>query len=181
MAVKPILVYPNDALTRPATDVTEMDDDLRALIQDMIDTMHAEPGVGLAANQIGDPRNVLVIDLSAGEEPGQVKIFINPRIVDEGGRQSGEEGCLSFPGLSEIVVRPNRVRLEALNESMEPVVEEPEGFYARAICHEVDHLSGLTFLKRMSPLKRGLAQRKIQRLIKQGEWPEAVMPDGSGA
>ncbi len=177
MAVRPILVYPNEALTTPAKTVTTVDDGLRALVRDMVETMHAEPGVGLAANQIDDDRAVLVIDLSAGEEPDQVRVFLNPRIISEDGRQSGEEGCLSFPGISEIVARPLRVTFEAQDLDLQPVHEEAEGFFARAICHEIDHLNGIVFLRRMSPLKRGLTQRRIQHLMRDREWPEAIIPD----
>ncbi len=178
MAIRPILVYPNDVLTSPTLPVTQVDESLRQLVQDMIETMHAEPGVGLAANQIGDSRRVAVVDLSAGEDPEKLKVFLNPRIVFEKGKQSGEEGCLSFPDISEIITRPSLVRLEALDLDLNAIEEEAEGFYARALCHEVDHLDGIVFLKRMSPLKRGLVQRRIQRMLRQEEWPEAVLPEG---
>jgi peptide deformylase len=175
MATRPIVVYPHPTLLAPTREVTAVDDDLRRLVQDMIETMHAEPGVGLAANQVADDRRVTVIDLTAGEEPGQVKVLINPRIVEQSGRQSGEEGCLSFPGIFEVIERPERVRITALDLDMNPIEEEAEGFYARAICHELDHLDGTVFLQRMSPLKRRLVLRRIEKLKRQGEWPAEVM------
>jgi peptide deformylase len=138
----------------------------------MVETMHAEPGVGLAANQVADPRRVLVVDLTAGERPGQVKVFVNPRILEVSGKQDGDEGCLSFPGIYESITRPKRVRFAALDLDGRPVEETVEDFYARAVCHEVDHLDGVTFLQRMSPLKRRLVLRKIERLKRDGEWPE---------
>ncbi len=170
MAVRPVVLYPDPVLLEPTREVDEVDDDLRALVADMIETMHAEPGVGLAANQVADRRRVMVIDLSAGEEPGQVKVFVNPRIVEEEGSQAGEEGCLSFPGIFEVITRPMRVRFTAFDLDMNPVEEVAEGFYARAVCHEVDHLDGVVFLERMSPLKRRLALRKIEKLRRRGEW-----------
>jgi len=170
MAVRPVVLYPDPVLLEPTREVSEVDDDLRALVADMVETMHAEPGVGLAANQVADRRRVMVIDLSAGEEPGQVKVFLNPRIVEEEGSQVGEEGCLSFPGIFEVITRPMRIRFTALDLDMNPVEEVAEGFYARAVCHEVDHLDGIVFLERMSPLKRRLALRKIEKLRRRGEW-----------
>ncbi len=172
MARRPIVYYPDPVLTTPTRAVTEVDDDLRRLVQDMVETMHAEPGVGLAANQVGDGRRVMVVDLSAGEEPGQVKVFLNPEILEMSGTQTGEEGCLSFPGIYESVTRPLVVRVRGLDLEMRPIEEVAREFYARAICHEVDHLDGVTFLQRMSPLKRRLVARRIQRLREQGEWPE---------
>lgn len=176
MAVRPIVVYPDPVLTSPTVPVTSFDDDLRALVEDMTATMHAEPGVGLAANQIADTRRVFVVDLTAGEEAGQVRVFVNPEILETEGRQRGEEGCLSFPGIFEVVERPLKVRFKAQNLEGEPVEETAEGFYARAVLHEVDHLDGVVFVQRMSPLKRQLSLKKISRLKKRGEWPERVMP-----
>ncbi len=170
MARRPIVLYPDKVLTTPTREVTVVDDDLRQLVRDMVETMHAEPGVGLAANQIGDPRRVLVIDLTAGEEPGHVKVFLNPKILELTGSQTGDEGCLSFPGIYESITRPLRVRFAALDLDMNPVEEVAEEFYARAVCHEVDHLDGITFLQRMSPLKRRLVARKIDKLRREGEW-----------
>ncbi len=176
MARRPIVLYPDKVLTTPTREVTAVDDDLRQLVKDMVETMHAEPGVGLAANQIGDPRRVLVIDLTAGEEPGHVKVFLNPKILETTGSQSGDEGCLSFPGIFESVTRPLRVRFSGFDLDMNPVEEVAEEFYARAVCHEVDHLDGITFLQRMSPLKRRLVARRIDKLRREGEWgqPEAA-------
>ena len=154
MARRPIVLYPDPVLTTPTREVRAVDDDLRRLVQDMIETMHAEPGVGLAANQVGDPRRVLVVDLTAGEQPGQVKVFLNPRIIEVSGTQSGEEGCLSFPGIYEVVTRPMVVRFEARDLDMKPVEEVAEEFYARAICHEVDHLDGKLFLDRLDFVTR---------------------------
>lgn len=175
MAVRPILVYPHPILTRPTVPVTEVGDDLRLLVEDMIQTMHAEPGVGLAANQVGDPRRVFVLDLTAGEKPGQVQVYLNPEILEVEGKQNGEEGCLSFPGIFENVTRPLKVRFRAMDMNQNPVEEVALEFKARAVCHEIDHLDGNTFLQRMSPLKRRLVLRQIDRMRRQGEWPAEVV------
>jgi peptide deformylase len=116
----------------------------------------------------------MVVDLDMGEDPGRVKVFVNPEIVAESGRQSGEEGCLSFPGIVEVIARPMTVTIRATDLDGNPVEETGEGLYARALCHEVDHLDGVVFLARMSPLKRDLVKRRIRKLRKAGDWPVAV-------
>jgi peptide deformylase len=173
MAVRPIVVYPDPVLLQPTRPVREIDRELHELVADMIETMHAEPGVGLAANQVGVPLRVMVVDVTAGEEEGRARAFLNPEIVSEEGLQTGEEGCLSFPGLTEVVDRPERVTIRYLDLEGNTVEETAEGFYARALLHEIDHLDGVVFLARMSPLKRDLLKRKIRKLQKAGEWPAA--------
>ncbi|MBP7146228.1 MAG: peptide deformylase [Acidobacteria bacterium] len=174
MALRPIVVYPHPVLTRPTAEIAEVDADLRRLAEDMVETMHAEPGVGLAANQVADGRRLAVIDPSAGERPEDLLVLVNPRIVEAWGSQDGEEGCLSFPGIFENIERPSHVRYTAHDLDMKPVEATVEGLVARIICHELDHLDGVTFLQRMSPLKRRLTLRKIERLRRQGEWPESA-------
>lgn len=174
MAVRPIVVYPHPVLTSPTHEVQFVDDDLRSLVTDMIETMHREHGIGLAANQVGDTRRVTVIDLSGGEDPNAVHVFVNARVVEASGSQTGEEGCLSFPGIYEVITRPARVRMKAYDLEMNPVEIEAEELFARCIVHELDHLDGVTFLQRMSPLKRRLVSRRIERLKRDGEWPESA-------
>jgi peptide deformylase len=176
MAVRPVVVYPDPVLTSPTEPVSEVDDDLRRLVADMIDTMQAESGVGLAANQVADRRRLFVLDLSGGEDPAQLRVYLNPEILETDGRQRGEEGCLSFPGLYEVVPRAERIRFRAQTLEGEEVEEAADGFFARAVQHEIDHLDGIVFLQRMSPLKRQLSLKKISRLQKRGEWPERVAP-----
>mgnify|MGYP006298939221 CR=1 FL=1 len=176
MSLRQIVVYPNPVLTTPTEPVREIDDDLRRLVDDMIETMHADSGVGLAANQVADRRRVFVLDLSGGQDPDAPRAFVNPEVIETEGRQRGEEGCLSFPGLFEVVQRPERVRFRAQTLDGEDVEQEVEGFFARAVLHEIDHLDGVVFLQRMSPLKRQLSLKKIARLKKRGEWPEQVAP-----
>ena len=175
MAIRPIVLYPDPVLLAPTREVETIDDDLRRLVQDMIETMHAEPGVGLAANQVGVPLRLMVVDISAGEDPSQIKVFVNPQIVAEAGSQTGDEGCLSFPGIVEVITRPDRVTIRATDLDGNPVEETGEGFFARALCHEIDHLDGVVFLSRMSPLKRDLAKRKIRKLQKSGDWEQVAV------
>jgi len=177
MALRPIVTYPNPVLTTPTGEVGTVDEELRALVADMVETMHAERGVGLAANQVGVPLRLLVVDVSAGEDPEALMVLVNPRVVSSGGRQSGEEGCLSFPGIFEVVGRPGHVRIEASGLDGESLEIEADGFLARALLHEADHLDGKVFLDRMSPLKRKLVLRRIRRAREDGEWPETVIPE----
>lgn len=175
MAIRPVLVYPHEVLTTPTRPVDLAEEDLEELVRDMIETMHAESGVGLAANQVGDDRRLLVLDISGGEDPDQVQVLINPEIVETGGRQQGEEGCLSFPGIFESITRPATARVRYINLEGKSSEQEMSEFLARAVLHEVDHLDGITFLQRMSPLKRKLVLRKIKKMRQAGEWPDTVL------
>lgn len=174
MPNRPVVVYPHPVLTTPTREVAAPDDDLQLLIDDMIATMHAEHGIGLAANQVGDTRRVCVVDLSGGEDADQIRVFINPKVIESGGSQSGEEGCLSFPGIYETITRPQRVTVQALDRKLQPIEVVATELYARCLVHECDHLDGVTFLQRMSPLKRRLVLRKIDKLQRDGEWPATV-------
>jgi peptide deformylase len=136
----------------------------------MIETMHAAPGVGLAANQVGILLRVAVVDLSVGQDPAALVVLINPRVQSTEGQQVDEEGCLSIPGITEMVARPLRVEVEALNLDGNLFRIRGEGLMARALLHEIDHLNGVLFLERLSPLKRRLLRKKIQKLIRDGEW-----------
>ena len=173
MAVRDIVTYPNHVLTTPGAPVERIDDEVRELVADLIETMYAAPGVGLAANQIGIPRRVAVVDITVGEDPDSLLVLINPEIVRQEGSQVDEEGCLSFPGISEMVERPIHVGLKALDLEGRSYEISAEGFLARAFCHEVDHLDGVLFVDRMSSLKRQLVRKKIRKAVRAGEWVEA--------
>ncbi len=151
MAIRDIHVLGSPVLRRRAEDIAAVDDQVRALVEDLFDTMAAASGVGLAANQIGVTRRVAVIN---AEE--QTFAMINPRIVESDGRESAEEGCLSIPDAFAEVARPGRVVLEALDEDGQPFRMEASGLVARAIQHELDHLDGVMFIDHLSPLKRQL-------------------------
>ncbi len=174
MSIRPIVLYPDPVLLRPTVEVETVDDDVRALLDDLRDTMYAAPGIGLAANQIGVGRRVCVVDLGAGEEEGQLHELVNPRIVEEEGSDTAEEGCLSFPDVAVQVTRPERIAVEALDRHGEPFRLEADGLLARAIQHECEHLDGRTFLFNVSSLKRELVKKQIRKRIKAGDWVSTV-------
>lgn len=172
MAIREITLQGNPVLNNPTREVEAMTEDIRTLIADMWDTMYHAHGVGLAANQVGIDLRLCVIDVSPVVGECDKLVLINPKILETRGGHVDEEGCLSVPGLSELVKRPDYVKLEALNEDMEPFTLEAEGFLAKACCHEVDHLDGNLYLTRLSRLKRELMMRKIKRLKKDGYWDD---------
>jgi len=170
MAILQILKYPSGILLAPTARVELIDDSIKKIVEDMFDTMYAAPGVGLAANQIGVPLRIAVIDISQEEEKRDPKVLINPEVIESDGWQYEEEGCLSVPGFSEAVERPTRMTVSALNLDGETYRIEGEGLMARALSHEIDHLNGKVFLHRLSLLKRDFIKRRIKKMIKSGEW-----------
>ena len=170
MAVRPIVLYPDPVLLRPTQPVEAVDQGVLDLIQDLVETMHAAPGIGLAANQVGEGRRVCVVDLSVGETPDDLKVLVNPRVVAAQGSQVDEEGCLSFPDITLEVERAERVTVEALDREGRPFTLTAEGLLARAMLHEIEHLDGQTFLRNVSSLKRQLVTRQIRKRMKAGDW-----------
>jgi peptide deformylase len=170
VAVLPIVKYGAEVLRKPADPIVDFDEPLQRLIDDMIDTMYAAPGVGLAANQVGVARRLMVIDLSVGKRPGECFVIINPEIVETEGEVTEEEGCLSIPDFTEIVTRPERVKLRYLDRNAERREMWGEGLMARAMCHEIDHLNGTLFVDYLRGLKRDRILKKIQKLTKAGMW-----------
>lgn len=140
MAIRKIRIMGDPVLTKKCKPVTEMTPRLRELIEDMFDTMYEEMGVGLAASQVGVLKRIVVIDTD-----GTPRVFVNPRIIQTEDEQTGNEGCLSLPGKSGVVTRPNYVKVTALDENMEEFTLEATQLLARAICHECDHLEGIMF------------------------------------
>ena len=170
MAVLPIRKYGDDVLRKPADPVTQFDESLQKLINDMVETMYAAPGVGLAANQVGISKRLMLIDLSVGKRPGELHVIINPEIIETQGEITDEEGCLSIPDFVEVVTRPERVKLRHIDRNGEEREMWGEGLMARAMCHEVDHLNGTLFVDRLRGLKRDRILKKIQKLAKSGMW-----------
>lgn len=170
MAVLPICKYGDPVLRERATDVTEITPELHVLIDDMVDTMYAAPGVGLAANQVGVSKRLMLIDLSVGEDPAQLHVFINPEIVETEGEITEEEGCLSIPDFVEIVTRPEWLRVKYLDREGNEQEMEAEGLMARAVCHEIDHLNGALFIDYLRGLKKERILKRIQKVIRLGGW-----------
>ena len=164
MALRPILTVPDPKLKLVSQTVERVDDDLRALMDDMLETMYAAPGIGLAAIQVGEPVRVIVMDLAReGEDPAP-RHFVNPEILWASDETAPyEEGCLSVPEIYDEVERPARVKLRYLNYRGEEVVEDAEGLYAVCIQHEMDHLNGVLFIDHLSRLKRDRAVAKVKK------------------
>ena len=164
MAILPILTVPDPKLKLVSQDVERVDYALRALMDDMLETMYAAPGIGLAAIQVGEPVRVIVMDLAReGEEPAP-QHFINPQILWASDETAPyEEGCLSVPEIFDEVERPARVKLRYLNYQGEEVIEDAEGLYAVCIQHEMDHLNGVLFIDHLSRLKRDRAVAKVKK------------------
>lgn len=170
MAIRPIVKFGAAVLDRRASEVAEFDGSLESLVEDMVETMYAAPGVGLAAPQIGLDIRLMVIDITVGEDPKQVIKMANPVILQQEGEQHEEEGCLSVPGYSGVVARPAWVKVRGQDLKGEEVTMEGTGLLARAFCHEIDHLDGKLFIERLGILKRDLIKRKIRKQIRQGKW-----------
>jgi peptide deformylase len=168
--LRPILRYGQTALTTKAEPVQTFDAELARLIDDMIETMYAAPGIGLAAPQIGVPLRVSVIDLSVGKRGGELITLVNPEFVDRDGMQLEDEGCLSVPGFTATVARPARAVVRAQDRTGRVHEVEGTGLLARALQHEIDHLDGVLFLDRLRGIKRELIVRKIRKLNRTGQW-----------
>lgn len=168
--LRSIALFGAEVLEKPAETVTNITDAEIRLVQDMVETMYKAPGVGLAANQVGVGKRIMVTDPSAGEKRNQLITIVNPEIVAADGEQYEDEGCLSVPGFSASVVRPKRVVLKGQDINGKDITVEGKDLLARAFCHEMDHLNGIFFLDHISFLKRDLIKRKIRKLMKQGEW-----------
>ena len=168
--LRPILRFGDSVLHRPAEPIEEITADVQALIDDMIQTMYAAPGIGLAAPQVGVPSRLLVIDLSLGRQSQDVIVLINPRFVERDGMQLEEEGCLSLPGFNATVARPQRVLVTGIDRDGRERTIEGTGLLARAFQHEMDHLDGRLFVDRLRGIKRESIVRKVRRLARSGRW-----------
>ena len=168
--IYPIVKYGAEVLEREAAPVTEFDDKLRKLVEDMFESMYAAHGIGLAAPQIGLSLQLNVIDITSGQDPKAKLALANPQILYNEGVQREEEGCLSFPGFHAIVRRPARVTITGQDATGKKVTCIGEGLLARAFCHETDHLQGKLFIAHISALKRDLIRRKVKKLARAGEW-----------
>jgi peptide deformylase len=168
--IRPILRYGADVLHLPAKPVAEITPEIRRLVDDMIQTMYAAPGIGLAATQVGMPLRIFVADISLGRNSADLITLINPEFVERDGMQLEEEGCLSVPGFNATLARPSRAIVKGLNREGADQVIEATGLLARCFQHEMDHLEGTLFVDRLRGLQKDLIVRKIKKLSRSGKW-----------
>jgi peptide deformylase len=166
VGVREIRLYPDPVLRVRCAKVETFDDGLRALASDMVKTMHAAPGVGLAAPQIGVELRLCVVDTSVGKDAGELHVLANPRLVMQEGRDVDVEGCLSIPGLTEKVARPTSITVAAQDLDGNEIRLTAEEFEARALCHEIDHLVGVLFIDHVRGLRRDRVRRALKRLTR---------------
>lgn len=167
MAIRTLVLHPDPRLRQISAPVAQVNEEVRALMDDMLETMYAAPGVGLAAIQVGVPLRVIVMDLAGENEPPQPRFFVNPEILEPAEEtRPYEEGCLSVPDIYEEVERPARCRVRYLDREGREVIENAEGLFAVCIQHEMDHLNGIVFLDHLSRLKRDMALRKLKKAAK---------------
>ncbi len=163
MAIRTILHYPDERLRIPGKPVTKFDEEFQTLIEDMAETMYAAPGVGLAATQIGVSLNVFIIDISVEEDENDLRVFANPQFVSKEGKQEWEEGCLSFPGVTESIERCSKVVVRAQDRHGESFELEADRLMAVALQHENDHLEGKLMIDHLSMLKRRMIHRALSK------------------
>ncbi|HZQ67157.1 MAG TPA: peptide deformylase [Terriglobales bacterium] len=168
--IYPIVKYGDAVLETPAKPVTEFDEDLKKLVEDMFESMYAAHGVGLAAPQIGISKRLAVIDVTFKEDPDAKLVLVNPEIIHTEGKHRQNEGCLSIPEFREPVTRAHKVTIRAQDVNGKWFEKTGEELLARAFLHETDHLNGKLYISHISALKRDLMKRKIRKLIKAGEW-----------
>jgi peptide deformylase len=168
--IRPILKYGDQVLHEVARPVEAVTPDIASVIADMVDTMYAAPGIGLAATQIGIPLRIFVVDITLGRDPNGLIVMVNPEFVSRDGMQLEEEGCLSIPGFNATVVRPERAIVKGLDREGVEHQREGTGLLARAFQHEMDHLDGTLFVDRLRGIKRDLIVRRIKKLTRAGKW-----------
>jgi peptide deformylase len=168
--IRPILKYGDSILLEPARQVDAITPDIERLIDDMIETMYAAPGVGLAAPQVGVPLRIFVVDLSLGRDPASLLVMVNPEFVSREGMQLEEEGCLSVPGFNATVVRPMHAIVKGFNRDGSEQFHEGRELLARAFQHEMDHLDGKLFIDHLRGIKRDMIVRRIRKLARAGKW-----------
>ena len=165
MAMRDLRVYPDPVLKKRARSVEKVDDDIRRLLDDMAETLYAQPGIGLAAPQVGVLLRVIVVDVSSRDKNGRLIGLVNPEIVWSEGSIPYEEGCLSVPGMTVEIDRKERVRVAALDREGRPVEIPADGLLAIALQHELDHLEGRLIIDQVSWLKRDLYRRKMKKAV----------------
>jgi peptide deformylase len=174
VALREILEYPDPRLREVAKPVAAVTPEIQALVDDMAETMYAAPGCGLAATQLGIPHRIFVVDCAEEDEPSDLRVFINPEIIEKDGVVVWTEGCLSFPGVREEIKRAETVKVRALGRDGKPFELEADGLLAVAIQHETDHLDGVLMIDKLNALKKRMMGRKLAQARKeQRESPDA--------
>ena len=168
MPLRKIVTYGNPVLHHAASPILDIDQEIIDLARDMVLTMHAAPGIGLAAPQVAAGKRLITVDLSVGEKPGELIVLINPEIVESEGEIIAEEGCLSVPGVHENVRRPTHVVVKGIDLEGKEKTIEAEGTKARVFCHELDHIEGRLFIEHLSPLKKALVKKKLKKAKQSG-------------
>ena len=168
--IRPLLRHGAPVLHRPADPVASLTPEIQSVIDDLVQTMYAAPGIGLAAPQIGVALRIFVVDITAGRTTGELVVMVNPEFVERDGMQVEDEGCLSVPGFNASVVRPARAVVRGLDRQGVERTVEATGLLARAFQHEIDHLDGTLFIDRLRGIKRDLIVRRIQKLKRSGKW-----------
>jgi peptide deformylase len=175
VAIRRVRIYGDPALRQKAAPVTEFGADLETLVRDLFETMSAYGGVGLAATQVGILQRVLVVDVPLDDNHHARFALVNPSIVERSGSEAAEEGCLSIPGVYDEIPRALTLKVQAVDEDGKPVEIEAEGYLARALQHEMDHLDGVLFIDRLSPLKRQFLKGTLESLTR-GQVPDGYHP-----
>jgi len=165
MALLNIVHYPDPRLHKVAQPIARVDAEIRSLVADMAETMYAAPGIGLAATQVDRHLRLIVVDIS--EDKSDLRVFINPEILSVSGKSEHEEGCLSLPGIYEMVTRPERIRVRALDREGQPFELEADGLLAVCVQHEIDHLEGKVFVEYLSRLKQERIRKKLLKQSRQ--------------
>jgi len=169
MSILQIVKYGNPILTKKAEEIINLDKYIEELAQNMVQTMYAVPGIGLAAPQVNESKRLITVDLSVGEDSQNLIILINPELIKQEGEVVYEEGCLSVPDINEKVVRPSRVIVKGIDLKGNEKTVEAEGLLARVLCHEIDHINGKLFIEHLSLLKRSLIKKKLKKAVQTGK------------
>jgi len=169
MSILQIVKYGNPTLTKKAEEIINLDKYIEELAHNMIQTMYAAPGIGLAAPQVNESKRLITVDLSVGENSQNLIILINPELISQEGKLISEEGCLSVPDINEKVARPSRIIIRGIDLKGNEKTVEAEGLLARVLCHEIDHINGKLFIDHLSLLKKSLIKKKLKRAIQTGK------------
>ncbi len=169
MPILQIVKYGNPTLTKKAVEIINLDKYIEELAHNMVQTMYAAPGIGLAAPQVKESKRLITVDLSVGENSQNLIILINPELISQDGKVIYEEGCLSVPDINEKVARPSRIIIKGIDLKGNEKTVEAEGLLARVLCHEIDHINGKLFIDHLSLLKKSLIKKKLKKAVQIGK------------